>query len=230
MPLFHIHGLIAGVLAPLSAGSAHLLHAGLQRAEVLRLDGRGRPTWYTAVPTMHQAILVARRAQRGRDRAPTRCVSCARRRRRCRRRSSPNSRRTFGAPVIEAYGMTEASHQMASNPLPPAQRKPGTVGRRGRSRDRRSWTMRAAAGGRRNRRDRDPRRQRDGRLREQSRSQRRGVHRWLVPHRRPGRARRRRLPQHHRPAEGDHQPRRREDLAARGRRGADGPSGRGRRS
>jgi acyl-CoA synthetase (AMP-forming)/AMP-acid ligase II len=34
----------------------------------------------------------------------------------------------FGAPVIEAYGMTEAAHQMASNPLPPARRKPGTVG------------------------------------------------------------------------------------------------------
>jgi acyl-CoA synthetase (AMP-forming)/AMP-acid ligase II len=34
----------------------------------------------------------------------------------------------FGAPLIEAYGMTEATHQMASNPLPPAVRKPGAVG------------------------------------------------------------------------------------------------------
>jgi acyl-CoA synthetase (AMP-forming)/AMP-acid ligase II len=34
----------------------------------------------------------------------------------------------FGAPVLEAYGMTEAAHQMASNPLPPAARKPGSVG------------------------------------------------------------------------------------------------------
>ena len=34
----------------------------------------------------------------------------------------------FGAPVLEAYGMTEAAHQMASNPLPPAMRKPGSVG------------------------------------------------------------------------------------------------------
>jgi acyl-CoA synthetase (AMP-forming)/AMP-acid ligase II len=35
---------------------------------------------------------------------------------------------TFGCPVIESYGMTEASHQMTSNPLPPRARKPGTVG------------------------------------------------------------------------------------------------------
>ena len=56
-------------------------------------------------------------------------------------------------------------------------------------------------------------------------SQCRGLHQRLVPHRRPGHDGRRRLRHHHRPAEGDHQPRRREDLAARGRRGADGPSG-----
>ena len=36
--------------------------------------------------------------------------------------------KTFRVPVIEAYGMTEASHQMCSNPLPPAARKPGSVG------------------------------------------------------------------------------------------------------
>ena len=36
---------------------------------------------------------------------------------------------SFGSPVIESYGMTEAAHQMCSNPLPPAARKPGSVGR-----------------------------------------------------------------------------------------------------
>jgi acyl-CoA synthetase (AMP-forming)/AMP-acid ligase II len=36
---------------------------------------------------------------------------------------------TFRAPVIEAYGMTEASHQMASNLLPPGLRKAGFVGK-----------------------------------------------------------------------------------------------------
>src|SRR5262249_19707270 len=84
-------------------------------------------TWYTAVPTMHQAILMRARKNLDVIRAhPLRFV-----------RSSSSSlppqvirelEETFGAPVIEAYGMTEAAHQMASNPLPPAARKPGTVG------------------------------------------------------------------------------------------------------
>jgi acyl-CoA synthetase (AMP-forming)/AMP-acid ligase II len=86
-----------------------------------------RPTWYTAVPTMHQAILArAARNQSVVREVPLRLV-----------RSSSASlpppvtaelEAVFGAPVIESYGMTEAAHQMASNPLPPAPRKPGTVG------------------------------------------------------------------------------------------------------
>jgi acyl-CoA synthetase (AMP-forming)/AMP-acid ligase II len=87
----------------------------------------GQPTWYTAVPTMHQAILS--RAGRNAEiieATPLRFV-----------RSSSASlpapvfqalEETFGCPVIEAYGMTEASHQMASNQLPPGLRKPGAVG------------------------------------------------------------------------------------------------------
>jgi acyl-CoA synthetase (AMP-forming)/AMP-acid ligase II len=87
-----------------------------------------RPTWYTGVPTMHQAILL---------RAPHNGDIVRRNRLRfIRSSSSPLAptviaelERVFGVPVIEAYGMTEAAHQMASNPLPPATRKPGTVGR-----------------------------------------------------------------------------------------------------
>jgi acyl-CoA synthetase (AMP-forming)/AMP-acid ligase II len=86
-----------------------------------------KPTWYTAVPTMHQTIL-ARAAQNKETIAanPLRFL-----------RSSSSSippqviaelEAVFNAPLIESYGMTEASHQMASNPLPPAVRKPGTVG------------------------------------------------------------------------------------------------------
>ncbi|MET0506932.1 MAG: acyl--CoA ligase [Burkholderiaceae bacterium] len=128
MPLFHIHGLIAGVLAPLSAGSTIFCTPGFNALKFFGWMAECRPTWYTAVPTMHQAILS--RAGRSKDviaANPLRFL-----------RSSSSSippqviaelERTFGAPLIEAYGMTEASHQMASNPLPPAQRKPGTVGR-----------------------------------------------------------------------------------------------------
>jgi acyl-CoA synthetase (AMP-forming)/AMP-acid ligase II len=127
MPLFHIHGLMAGLLAPLLAGSAVFCTPGFNALRFFAWMQEARPTWYTAVPTMHQAILT-RAAQNSAVIAanPLRFV-----------RSSSSSlppqviaelEATFGAPVIEAYGMTEASHQMASNPLPPGSRKPGTVG------------------------------------------------------------------------------------------------------
>ncbi|HZP87181.1 MAG TPA: acyl--CoA ligase [Burkholderiales bacterium] len=128
MPLFHIHGLIAGLLAPLSAGGGVCCTPGFDALHFFRWMAEVCPTWYTAVPTMHQAILARATKNLEVVRAnPLRFI-----------RSSSSAlptqvirelEQTFGAPVIEAYGMTEAAHQMASNPLPPAIRKPGTVGR-----------------------------------------------------------------------------------------------------
>lgn len=127
MPLFHIHGLIAGVLAPLAAGSQVFCTPGFNALKFFAWMDEAKPTWYTAVPTMHQAILA--RASKNLDviaRHPLRFL-----------RSSSSSippqvirelEETFKAPLIESYGMTEATHQMASNPLPPAVRKPGSVG------------------------------------------------------------------------------------------------------
>lgn len=127
MPLFHIHGLIAGVLAPLSAGSQVFCTPGFNALKFFAWMDEAKPTWYTAVPTMHQAIVA--RARGNADiikRNPLRFL-----------RSSSSSmppqvikalEEIFGAPLIEAYGMTEATHQMTSNPLPPKTRKPGTVG------------------------------------------------------------------------------------------------------
>lgn len=127
MPLFHIHGLIAGVLAPLSAGSEVFCSPGFDALKFFAWMDECHPTWYTAVPTMHQTILA--RAGRNKEiiaKNPLRFL-----------RSSSSSippqviaelEAVFGAPLIEAYGMTEATHQMASNPLPPKKRKPGTVG------------------------------------------------------------------------------------------------------
>ncbi|MBT9525864.1 MAG: AMP-binding protein [Rhizobacter sp.] len=127
MPLFHIHGLIAGVLAPLSAGSQVFCTPGFNALKFFTWMDEAKPTWYTAVPTMHQAIVS--RAKGNADviaRNPLRFL-----------RSSSSSmppqvikelEEIFHAPLIEAYGMTEATHQMASNPLPPQVRKPGTVG------------------------------------------------------------------------------------------------------
>jgi acyl-CoA synthetase (AMP-forming)/AMP-acid ligase II len=127
MPLFHIHGLIAGLLAPLAAGGSVFCTPGFNALKFFSWMDEAAPTWYTAVPTMHQAILA--RADRQRDvivRHPLRFV-----------RSSSSSippqtiaalEQCFAAPLIEAYGMTEAAHQMASNPLPPGERIPGSVG------------------------------------------------------------------------------------------------------
>ena len=127
MPLFHIHGLIAGVLAPLSAGGQVCCTPGFNALKFFGWMEEARPTWYTAVPTMHQAILS--RA------ANNKAVIAANPLRFIRSSSSAmppqvirELEEVFKAPLIEAYGMTEAAHQMASNPLPPRARKPGSVG------------------------------------------------------------------------------------------------------
>jgi oxalate---CoA ligase len=126
MPLFHIHGLIAGLSAPLSRGGAVFCTPGFNALKFFAEMEEAKPTWYTAVPTMHQTILT--RAGRHKEliaRQPLRFV-----------RSSSSSlpptvigelEAAFKCPVIEAYGMTEATHQMASNPLN-GLRKPGSVG------------------------------------------------------------------------------------------------------
>jgi acyl-CoA synthetase (AMP-forming)/AMP-acid ligase II len=127
MPLFHIHGLIAATLSSLAAGGSVFCTPGFNALRFFAQLDEAHPSWYTAVPTMHQAILT--RADRNAEsiaRNPLRFI-----------RSSSASlppqvmaqlEATFDAPVIESYGMTEAAHQMASNPLPPSPRKPGSVG------------------------------------------------------------------------------------------------------
>jgi oxalate---CoA ligase len=127
MPLFHIHGLVAAVLAPLASGGQVCCTRGFSGLKFFRWLDEVKPTWYTAVPTIHQTILA---------RAPRHHAEAARAKLRFIRSSSASLppqvmeelERAFGCPVLEAYGMTEASHQMACNPLPPATRKPGSVG------------------------------------------------------------------------------------------------------
>jgi len=127
MPLFHIHGLIAGVLAPMAVGSQIFCTPGFNALRFFAWMKECRPTWYTAVPTMHQAIL---------SRAPGNAEAIQANPLRFIRSSSSSMppqviaelERVFGAPLIESYGMTEAAHQMASSPLPPARRIPGSVG------------------------------------------------------------------------------------------------------
>jgi acyl-CoA synthetase (AMP-forming)/AMP-acid ligase II len=127
MPLFHIHGLMAAVLSSLAAGASVFCTPGFNALKFFSWMKEAQPSWYTAVPTMHQAILG--RAARNQEIIESNRLRFL--------RSSSASlptpvmkelEETFKAPLIEAYGMTEAAHQMASNPLPPAVRKPGAVG------------------------------------------------------------------------------------------------------
>jgi acyl-CoA synthetase (AMP-forming)/AMP-acid ligase II/surfactin synthase thioesterase subunit len=127
MPLFHVHGLVASLLASLHAGGSVTCTPGFHPIHMLAWLEECAPTWYTAVPTMHQGLLA---------RAPADNSIPTGRLRFIRSSSAALPRpvleeleRTFGVPVIEAYGMTEAAHQMASNPPTLAERRPGSVGR-----------------------------------------------------------------------------------------------------
>jgi acyl-CoA synthetase (AMP-forming)/AMP-acid ligase II len=123
MPLFHIHGIMAGLLAPLSAGASVVCTPGFDAFKVHRWIDTLHPTYYSAVPTMHQMLLARAPHPRPTTLRFVRSSSAA--------LPGPvldGLHALFDVPVIEAYGMTEASHQMTCNPLPPAAAKPGSVG------------------------------------------------------------------------------------------------------
>jgi acyl-CoA synthetase (AMP-forming)/AMP-acid ligase II len=125
MPLFHVHGLVAGVLAPLSVGGSVVVPPRFSATTFWPDINRHGVTWYTAVPTIHH--IVVQTCEDGQQeghglRFARSCSSTL---------PAPLWERfeaLVGVPLVEAYGMTEASHQMASNPLPPARRQPGSVG------------------------------------------------------------------------------------------------------
>ena len=127
MPLFHIHGLIAVLAASVKVGASICTTNGFNALKFLELAKSQKITWYSGVPTMHQAILL--RAEKNKILAKNLNLKFI--------RSSSASlppaifeklKVTFKTSVIEAYGMTEATHQMTSNPLPPGLQKPGFVG------------------------------------------------------------------------------------------------------
>ena len=126
MPLFHIHGLMASTMATFRSGGTVVVPPGFDAMTFWPAARDHGATWYSAVPTIHQMLLMRHRGERPAGAEKLRFI----------RSSSsalaPETMRQleskFGAPALEAYGMTEASHQMASNPLPPRERRAGTVG------------------------------------------------------------------------------------------------------
>jgi acyl-CoA synthetase (AMP-forming)/AMP-acid ligase II len=128
MPLFHVHGLVASTLATLFTGGTVIVPPRFNPLSFWSTVREHKATWYSAVPTIHQVLLA-------RTKAGVRPAGAEHLRfiRSCSAALPPQMmadlEERFGAPVLEAYGMTEAAHQMASNPLPPGPRKPGSVGR-----------------------------------------------------------------------------------------------------
>jgi acyl-CoA synthetase (AMP-forming)/AMP-acid ligase II len=127
MPLFHVHGLVASTLSTFGSGGTVVVPPRFSAFEFGGLVHEHGVTWYSAVPTIHQ--LLAARAGRSRPDG----LETLRFARSCSSALAPDLMArledVLGVPVLEAYGMTEASHQMASNPLPPDERRAGSVGR-----------------------------------------------------------------------------------------------------
>ena len=123
MPLFHVHGLLAGLLSPFLSGGSVIIPPKFSASEFWDNFITYKANWYTAVPTIHQILL--------RNPPPSQ-IPKIRFIRSCSSPLSPKTfhelESTFNAPVLEAYAMTEGAHQMTSNPLPPAKRFPGSVG------------------------------------------------------------------------------------------------------
>ena len=128
MPLFHIHGLIAILSSSIYAGASVYTSVGFNALSFLDKAKKENISWYSGVPTMHQGILM--RAKKNMEQAKNLSLRFI--------RSSSASLPpavfeelidVFKAPVIEAYGMTEATHQMTSNPIPPEIQKAGFVGK-----------------------------------------------------------------------------------------------------
>ncbi len=127
MPLFHVHGLVASTLATFETGGTVVVPPKFNPLSFWSIVRELSATWYSAVPTIHQVLLSRAKGARPSGAERLRFI------RSCSAALAPqvmsDLESTFGVPVLEAYGMTEAAHQMASNPLPPLERKPGSVGR-----------------------------------------------------------------------------------------------------
>ena len=127
MPLFHVHGLVASTLATLSTGGTVVVPSKFNPLSFWPIVREHRATWYSAVPTIHQVLLSRAKNSRPSGAEHLRFI------RSCSAALAPQTmadvEERFGVPILEAYGMTEAAHQMASNPLPPSARKAGSVGR-----------------------------------------------------------------------------------------------------
>jgi len=125
MPLFHVHGLVFSTLAHLGAGAVVVIPERFSASAFWPHVREHGATVVSAVPTIFRNLVQAAREQGGSGPHTLRFLRSS---------SAPLPASTmeeiesaFGVPVIEAYSMTEASHQMTANPLE-GERRPGSVG------------------------------------------------------------------------------------------------------
>lgn len=126
MPLFHVHGLVASTLSTLATGGTVLVPPRFSAGTFWSDTVAHRATWYSAVPTIHGILTARAQAASPPEHRLRFARSCS--------SALPTTlqeeaEQRLRVPLVQAYGMTEASHQMTSNPLPPQQRRPGSVGR-----------------------------------------------------------------------------------------------------
>ncbi len=126
MPLFHVHGLVASVFASMVVGGSVVVPPRFSASGFWPLVREHNVAWYTAVPTIHTILLNTAGEYLDGPAPHLRFV------RSCSSALAPATQAAFEdrfqVPVLQAYGMTEASHQMATNPLPPGARKENSVG------------------------------------------------------------------------------------------------------
>jgi acyl-CoA synthetase (AMP-forming)/AMP-acid ligase II len=131
LPVYHINGAMVTVMAPLYSGGSVVMPKRFSATDYWRLVAENHCTWSSIVPTIIKYLLD--RAEQepfefGNDKrlAAFRFARSA---------SAPLAAVTleqweqvFKIPMIETLGLTETAGTVASNPLPPAPRKPGSVG------------------------------------------------------------------------------------------------------
>jgi acyl-CoA synthetase (AMP-forming)/AMP-acid ligase II len=125
MPLFHVHGLVFSTLAHLAAGALVVIPERFSASAFWPHVREYGVTVVSAVPTIYRSLLPSPDSPRDFEPHSLRFMRSS---------SAPlpasmmeRLETVFGVAVIEAYSMTEASHQMTANPLE-GERRPGSVG------------------------------------------------------------------------------------------------------
>jgi long-chain acyl-CoA synthetase len=129
LPLHHINAVVVTVLAPLLTGGSVVLAPQFDSAGFWRLIAEHRCTWFSVVPAQLGAALGAAEIDPSAAAAAAGCLRFGR------TASAPlppalhqRFESRFGLPIVETMGLTETAATVFANPLPPRERKPGSVG------------------------------------------------------------------------------------------------------